>query len=168
MKIAYLTFSLGLTLSVSSLAQQPTPSSSTEEIQRRLRRTETRTTTAKLYPERDTILALLKTRMAVLHPGTSVGTSPSTWFTDEARITDSDGSQKSPAEYQAVRGKTAYVNYRVRKLEINEKTARATETFSLLPVRNSTVSPQQATATSQLRKDTEGRWRITEMRVTTK
>ncbi|GAB3339169.1 hypothetical protein GCM10027299_51910 [Larkinella ripae] len=158
-----------LTLSASIKAQQPT--SPTEETQRRLRRTETRTTTPTLYAERDSILALLKNRMAVLNPGAGTGGSLTGWFTEEARITDNDGSSKTPAEFQASHANQTYRNYRVRKLEINENTAQAVEVYSYVPASTpgtATASPQTATATSQLRKDPDGRWRITEMRVSSK
>lgn len=161
-KTLVLLVGLGL-ISVSTLAQQTAPP--TEETQRRLRRTETRTTTTTLYPERDSIVALLKNRMLALHPGETTSTGLADWFTVEARITDHDGSAKTPAEYQATQSKTSYRNYRIRKLEINEKSAQSVEVYTAAP---SGGNPVLQTATSQLRKDPDGRWRITEMRITSK
>lgn len=151
-------------------AQQTAPDTAraSEQTQRRLRRTETRTTTTKLYPERDSILVLLKSRMAVLNPGAGTAGGLTTWFTEDARITDTDGSTKTPAEYQASTGKTAYRNYRVRKLEITENKAQSVEEYTVAPAGTTGGQPKTATATSQLRKDPDGRWRITEMRITSK
>ncbi|GAB3275478.1 hypothetical protein GCM10027347_48850 [Larkinella harenae] len=163
---------LGLVLmtSVPVLAQQ-TPSTNTEETQRRLRRTETRTTTTKLYPEKDTILVMLKNRMAVLNSGAGASTGLLGWFAEGAQITDTDGSAKTPEQFLASRGKVNYRNYRVRKLEITENTAQSVEEYAFSPEMGpgTTVSQfKDATIASQLRKDPDGRWRITEMRIVAK
>lgn len=165
MKVQVVTLVLGLGFSATVVAQQATPP--TEETQRRLRRTETRTTTTKLYPERDSILVVLKSRMAVLNPGSGTAGSLSAWFTTEAKITDTDGNAKTPADYQASSGKIKYQNYRIRKLEINENTAESVEVYAVSPS-GATETPKPQTATSKLRKDPDGRWRITEMRITSK
>ncbi|GAB3922474.1 hypothetical protein [Larkinella terrae] len=165
MKIQVLTFLVGLGVSASVMAQQTAPVK--EDTARRLRRTETRTTTPKLYPDRDTIVALLKNRMAVLNPGTGSAGNLSAWFTPEAKITDTDGSAKSPAEYQSSSGKIKYRNYRIRRLEINENTAESVEVYAVLPT-DATGTPKPQTATSKLRKGADGRWQITEMRITSK
>jgi hypothetical protein len=168
MRIQIITLFFGLGISASVVAQQTSP---TEETQRRLRRIETRTTTTKLYPERDSIVVLLKNRMPVLNPGTRAAGNLTSWFTPEAKITDTNGSSITPAEYQATRGKIKYQNYRVRKLEINENVAESIEVYSFIPsvsAGTAVSTPQTATATSKLRKDPDGKWRITEMRVTSK
>ncbi|WP_421830782.1 hypothetical protein [Larkinella sp.] len=168
MKLQLLTLVLGVGFSASAVAQQTTPNQAKEDTQRRLRRTETRTTTTKLYPERDSILVLLKSRMAVLNPGLGTAGNVATWFTEEAKITDSDGSRKTPAEYQASGGKIKYQHYRVRKLEINENTAQSVEVYSYVPAETTGAASRSASVTSQLRKDPDGRWRITDMRITSK
>ncbi|MFC5408462.1 hypothetical protein ACFPMF_04025 [Larkinella bovis] len=166
MKKPYLMLLVGGALSTSVFAQQTAPPS--EETQRRLRKTETRTTTTALYPDRDSILVLLKRRMGGLHPGAGAAESLNAWFVDDAKITAADGSTQAPAAYQASAGKIRYQNYRVRKLEINEKTAQAVEVYTFSPVEATTTAPQTASVTSQLRKDPDGRWRITAMKITTK
>ncbi|MFD1139763.1 hypothetical protein ACFQ4C_01520 [Larkinella insperata] len=171
MKIQFLALLLGLITTGSVLAQQTSLDSSkaaSEQTQRRLRRTETRTTTTKLYPERDSILVLLRNRMAVLNPGTGQASPLTAWFTEDARISDADGNAKTPAEYQASTGKQTYRNYRVRKLEINESQAQAVEVYTIAPDATTGSTPKTATATSQLRKGPDGKWRITEMRITSK
>lgn len=168
MKLQLLTLVLGVGFSASAVAQQTTPNQAKEDTQRRLRRTETRTTTTKLYPERDSILVLLKSRMAVLNPGSGPTGSVATWFTEEAMITDSDGSRKTPAAYQASGGKIKYQNYRVRKLEINENTAQSVEVYAYVPAESTGTASRSAVVTSQLRKGPDGRWRITDMRITSK
>ncbi|RAK00316.1 hypothetical protein LX87_02018 [Larkinella arboricola] len=171
MKIQFLALLLGLITTGPVLAQQTSPDSSkasSEQTQRRLRRIETRTTTTKLYPERDSILVLLKNRMAVLNPGTRAASELTAWFTEEARIADIDGHMKTPTEYQTSTGKLGYRNYRVRKLEINENQAQAVEVYTIAPDGTTGAVPKTATATSQLRKGPDGKWRITEMRITSK
>ncbi|GAB3901609.1 hypothetical protein GCM10028803_26570 [Larkinella knui] len=171
MKIPFLTLVFGLGFAASVVAQQTTSAPATEETKRRLRRTETRTTTTKLYPERDSILVLLKNRMAVLNSDAGASGNLSSWFTEDAKITGADGSAKTPADYQSSRGKTTYRNYRVRKLEINEDTAQSIEEYTELPsdASGSTGAVLKAvSATSKLRKEAGGRWRITEMRITSK
>ncbi|RRB07110.1 hypothetical protein [Larkinella rosea] len=165
MKVQVLTLVVGLGLTTSVVAQQT--ASPKEDTLRRLRRNETRTTTTKLYPERDSILVILKNRMAVLNPGTGTAGSLTAWFTPEARIVDSKGSSQTPADYQSTSGKISYQNYRVRKLEINENVAESVEVYAIKPTETGGTLKLQS-ATSKLRKDPDGRWRITEMRISSK
>lgn len=170
MKIPYVMLGLVLGVSVSALAQQ-TPSTNAEETQRRLRRTETRTTTTKLYPEKDSILVMLKKRMTVLNSGVGSNENLLNWFAEGAQITDTNGSVKTPEQFLASRGKINYRNYRVRKLEITENTAQAVEEYVFSPETgpgSTVLQPKDATITSQLRKEADGRWRITEMRILSK
>ncbi|WP_128543595.1 hypothetical protein [Larkinella soli] len=165
MKTYVLTLGLVTGLLQSALAQQPT--GTPDENRRRFRRVETRTTTTKLYPERDSILAILQRRMTLLNQRGGGG-NPASYFTETARITDTDGIAKSPAEYQSMRDGLKFWNYKVRKLEINEGTAKAVEEYDFAPPAgsSSTTPPdQKATVTSELRKGADGQWRITQMRV---
>ena len=136
---------------------------STQQTVRRLRRTETRTTTDKLYPERDTIVALLKRRMAVISADSAATQNGTDYFASDAAITDASGTNQSPAQY--LQQKLTYRDYRLRKLEINEDKANATETYTL-PTPNGPA--KTATVTSSLKKGANGQWQITQMKVSSK
>lgn len=137
--------------------------SNTEETRNRLRRTETRTTTPDLYPDRDTIVALLRKRMTALSAGNGATANLSGYFAPEATITQPDGTTQNPAAY--LQNKLTYRDYRLRKLEINGTDANATETYAVTDAKGATKTTQVA---SSLKMDASGRWQITQMNVSSK
>ncbi|WP_234734109.1 hypothetical protein [Tellurirhabdus bombi] len=145
----------------------------TPETQRRLRRVETRTTTTALYKQRDTVVAMLKNRMALLNrdsallPG--ISTDFNRYFADSAKIIN-NGTALSPADYQRIASAVKAQNYKLKNLRIEEKKATATEQYEYAETvpAGSTANRKTVTLNSDLSMASDSSWRITQMRVTTK
>jgi hypothetical protein len=145
----------------------------TPETQRHLRRVETRTTKTALYKERDTVVALLKNRMALLNrdsanlPG--IATDLGQYFTESAQVIN-NGTTLSPTDYQRIAANIKAQNYKLKNLRIEEKKATATEQYEYTePVpAGSTANRKTVTVNTDLSMAADSSWRITQMRITTK
>lgn len=161
MKTWILWTGLCLGAGTTTLAQQPA-----EQTDRRLRRTETRTTTPELYKERDTILVLLKRRLAALQPA---GGPLAPYFSGNAEIRGLNGKKQKLTEFEAQPRTGVFRNGRVLKLEINEGLAQAVEVYEYTTPGTGGKADsvtRKATLTSNLRKGAGSAWRIEQMRIT--
>jgi|GEM_PF-6372533 len=135
-------------------AQQPEST-----VERRLRRTETRTTTPALYPDRDTLVSMLKKRLNPVG-STELGKT----YTADAIITDPSGKTLRPEEFRQQYSKHLVENHRLRNLRIEERTAQATETV-LLREPGAAAPPKPSTIQTDLVKNADGLWLISRMRI---
>ncbi|GAA4467161.1 hypothetical protein GCM10023189_50280 [Nibrella saemangeumensis] len=162
MHLPFICLSLWLTMPFIATAQQ-------KETRTTSRTVVTTTTTPAAYKDRDAITALLKRRMTLIHEGQLDALPETTTADAEIRI----GSQPRQSllalinTHRAQAGRLVLSNHQVKRLNLENRNATATETFDYVYTPAGRARETGAgTISNSLIKGDDGRWRITRSQVT--